>query len=167
MNPYPDQWKFLASISRASVSHLDEIFYSIQSSDAATASEIDSETLIIKLDEAVYLNRSGMSPELIGFLKKELNFTNSEYFAKRKSGRSTWGTDRYFRFIEETAHEVIVPRGFVGAIVRFCNQHKIDFVFKDNRKKQNPVRFATNLHLRAHQNSAIEAASRKDFGVIT
>jgi len=167
LDAYPDQWKFLSSIRRASVSCLDEIYHSIQSGDDAVASEINSETLIIKLDEAVYLNRSGMSPEFIGFLKKELNFTNSEYFVKRKSGRSTWGTDKYFRFIEETAHEVIVPRGFVGAIVRFCKQHKIDFVFKDDRKKRNPVRFGTNLNLRAHQNLAIEAASRKDFGVIT
>lgn len=164
---YPDQWKFLSSIRRASVSNLDEIYHSVQSGATSDFSEIDPETLIIRLDEAVYLNRSGMSPELVGFLKKELNFTNSEYFAKRKTGRSTWGTDKYFRFIEETKHEIIVPRGFIGAVVRFCKQQKIDFVFKDERKKQNPVRFVTNLNLKTHQKSAIEAASRKDYGVIT
>jgi hypothetical protein len=57
LDAYPDRWKFLSTIRRASVSCLDEIYHSIQSGDAASASEIDSESLIIKHDEAVYINR--------------------------------------------------------------------------------------------------------------
>ncbi len=166
LHAYPDQWKYLSSIRRASVSHLDVIYNSIQSVSAADTSKAGPVQLTIRLNNAVHLNRSGISPRLFNFLKKELNFSNSEYFAKRKAKRSTWGIPKYFRFIEETEHEVIVPRGFVGKLVRFCKQQKIDFIFEDERKKQNPVRFSTNLTLKTHQKSAFEAASRKDFGVI-
>jgi superfamily II DNA or RNA helicase len=167
LDAYPDQWQFLSFIRRVSVSHLDAIYDSIQSGTTVATLKDDPGKLIIKLNNSVQLNRSGMSPELISFLKKELNFSNSEYFIKRKTGRSTWGTEKYFRFIEETETEIVVPRGFVGKIVRFCKQQKIDFVFMDEREKQVPVSFLINLSLRAHQNSAVEAASNKDFGVIT
>src|SRR5690606_36905733 len=62
---------------------------------------------------------------------------------------------------------VIIPRGFIGRLMRYCKQHRIEFEFRDERKKHNPIPFSTTLTLRSHQESAIEAVSRKEFGVIT
>lgn len=172
LEPYQDQWKFLSTIQKVSVSHLDAIFNTLQPDNVSVSPNINpiaigSGKLHIQLNNVVRLNRSGMTPGLINFLKEELNFSNSEYFIKKKSGRNTWGTERYFRFIEETEHEVIIPRGFIGKIIRFCMQQNIDFEFQDERKKHNPIPFKTNFNLRSHQKSAIEATSRKEFGVIT
>src|SRR5690606_9085380 len=50
----------------------------------------------------------------INFLKEELNFANSKFFIKKKSGKSTFGTERYFKLVEETEDKVIIPRGFIG-----------------------------------------------------
>ena len=126
-----------------------------------------SDKLHIILGHSVRFNRSAITPALINFLKKELNFANSEYFIKKKTGRNTWGTKQYFRFIEETENEVIVPRGFIGRVLRYCKQEKIDFEFLDERNKHSTVEFSANINLRSHQNIAVKAASRKDFGVIT
>jgi len=167
LKPYQDQWKFLSSIQKVSASHLDVIFNTLQPDNVSVSPNINSEKLHIQLNNAVRLNRSGMTPELINFLKEELNFANSEYFIKKKTGRNTWGTERYFRFIEETVHEVIIPRGFIGRLIRYCKQQNIDFEFQDERKKHDPVPFTTNFSLRSHQKSAIAATSRKEFGVIT
>nr|WP_245558455.1 DEAD/DEAH box helicase [Fulvivirga imtechensis] len=172
LEPYQDQWKFLSTIQKVSVSHLDVIFNTLQPDNVSASPGIDSitigsEKLHIQLNNVVRLNRSGMTPELINFLKEELNFTNSEYFIKKKSGRNTWGTERYFQFIEETEHEVIIPRGFIGRLIRYCKQQNIDFKFQDERKKHASFPFKTNFSLRSHQKSAIEAASRKELGVIT
>ncbi|MEX0810894.1 MAG: hypothetical protein WD048_01675 [Chitinophagales bacterium] len=135
LNAYPDQWTFLSSIQKVSTSHLDAIFNTLQPDKVSVSPNINSERLHIQLNSVVRLNRSGMTPELINFLKEELNFANSEYFIKKKSGRNTWGTERYFRFIEETEHEVIIPRGFIGRLIRYCKQQDIDFEFQDERKK--------------------------------
>ncbi len=172
LEPYQDQWKFLSTIQKVSVSHLEEIYNTLQLDNVSTSQSIDSiairsEKLHIQLNNVVHLNRSGMTPELINFLKEELNFANSEYFIKKKSGRNTWETERYFRFIEETENEVIIPRGFIGKLIRYCKQQNIDFEFQDGRKKHDPIPFKTNFSLRSHQKSAIEATSRKEFGVIT
>lgn len=167
LEPYQDQWKFLSTIQKVSVSQLDAILNTLQPDNVSASSNINSKRLHIQLSHVVRLNRSGMTPELINFLKEELNFANSEYFIKKKSGRNTWGTEQYFRFIEETENEVIIPKGFIGKLIRYCKQQKIDFEFQDERKKQDPIPFKTNFSLRSHQKSAIEATSRKEFGVIT
>jgi len=172
LNPYQDQWKFLSSIQRMPITHLDNIHNSLQPHNVSASPSIDpiaigSEKLHIQLNNVVRLNQSGMTPGLINFLKEKLNFANSEYFIKKKSGRNTWGTERYFRFIEEIEHEVIIPKGFIGRLIRYCKQQNIDFKFQDERKKHDPIPFKTNFSLRAHQKSAIEATTRKEFGVIT
>ncbi|MCX6223551.1 MAG: hypothetical protein NTV01_02150 [Bacteroidia bacterium] len=42
---------------------------------------------------------------------------NSDYLVKKNIGRSTYKTEKYFRLIDETADSVIIPRGFVSALV--------------------------------------------------
>ena len=165
-NPYKDQWGFLSSVKKVSTSHLDSMCRSLEGKSPLAPTSV-SKKLQIRLDNSVQLNRSGMIPELIDFLRAELNFANTEYFIKKKSGRSTWDTKRYFNFIDETEHEVIVPRGFIGKLIRYCRQQDIDFEFKDARKKLNPIPFETDVVLRPHQKSAIEATLRKDFGIIS
>lgn len=167
LRPYKDQWEFLLSIQIESVSHFDVIYNSLQPNNALLTSNISSDKLHIQLNNAVHLTRLRMTPELINFLKVNLNFANSDYFIKKKTGRNTWGTERYFTCIEETESEVIIPRGFIGRLIRFCTQQKIDFEFQDERIKHAPIKFTTNLNLRSHQVSAMEAASRKEFGIIT
>jgi len=166
MDPYKDQWGFLSSIKKVSTSHLDSIYRSLQEK-IPSAPENISEKLHIRLDSSVHINRSGMTPKLIDFLRTELNFANPEYFIKKKSGRSTWNTKRYFNFIEETEYKVIAPRGFIGKLIRYCRQQDIDFKFRDNRKKLDPVHFKTDVVLRPHQKSAIKTTLRKDFGIIS
>ncbi|KPL15644.1 MAG: restriction endonuclease subunit R [Bacteroides sp. SM23_62] len=169
LRPYPDQWDFLSTVQRVQVSHLEKTYNTLQRKSAIMPSPTRhlSDRPQIILDHAIHLNREGHTLALINFLKDQLIFANSEYFVKKKSGRSTWGTVQYFRFIEETDQEVIVPKGFIGRLLRFCNQHKIDYEFLDKRKKKDSVDFSTNLSLRSHQKTALEASARKDFGVIT
>ena len=132
-NPYADQWAFLSSIKRAPISYLDKLYQSFTTNKplSSVPAKTKSGKLNIILGNSVRLNRSAMTSLLINFLKEELNFANSEYFIKKKTGRNTWGTERYFRFIEETENEIIVPRGFVGKLLRYCKHENIDFEFLD------------------------------------
>ena len=167
MKPYNDQWEFLSAVKRVSVSHLDEVFNEIHSKKDSVQTIYHSGKLHITLNNFIHLNRAGLTPDLITYLKEELNFANSDYFVKKNTGRNTWGTERYFKFIDETEDEIIVPRGFAGKLFRFCRQQKIDFEFHDQRRLQHPVKYETVLNLRAYQRPALEAASHKDFGIIT
>lgn len=174
--PVQDQFKFLKNINRITIAKLDDLYQSISTSNnfgsnnQLTANKTEPATvcnnLTITLNNVISINRSGLLTSLINFLKEELNFANTEYFIKNKAGKSTFETDRYFKFVEETENEVIVPRGFIGKLIRFCQGNNIEYSFSDKRKKLNPVEFQFNAQLREHQQSAIETVAKKDFGVI-
>ncbi len=164
--PLTNQWNFLNSIERLPTIVLDKLYQEYSnSSDAFNIKEATGK-LTITLSNAVKITRDGLTPSLTNFLKEELNFTNSEFIIKKKIGRNTFRTERYFKFVEETENEVIVPRGFIGRLIRFCRENKIEHDFIDERKKHKPISFIFNVQLREHQQAVIESISKKDLGVI-
>ncbi|MCH7403611.1 DEAD/DEAH box helicase family protein [Belliella kenyensis] len=171
--PIADQWDFLKNIKRVSTNHLDELYDALKPSVQALKSGVESNTSVVKngtlsisLNNNVRLSRIGLTPTLINFLKEELNFANSEFFIKKKSGRNTYETARYFKLIEETESEIFIPRGFIGRLLRFCKESQIEFEFVDERKLKPSIPFSFNAALRNHQLDVIETVSKKDFGVI-
>lgn len=174
--PVPDQFEFLKNINRITIAKLDELYQLVStltildSSNPLTENKTPSSTfynkLTITLNNVVSINRNGLTTLLINFLKEELNFANTEYFIKTKAGKNTFETDRYYKFVEEAENEVIVPRGFIGKLIRFCQGQNIEYIFNDIRKKLDSVDFQFNAQLREHQQIAIETVAKKDFGVI-
>jgi hypothetical protein len=171
MLPYADQWNFLRNSKRIPVAVLDQLFQEM--ADASTIRQLPPVSkqpvngkLTLVLDKLVSINRAGINTLLINFLKEELNFASSEFIIKKKAGRSTFGIDRYFRFIEETDDEVIIPKGIIRKVLNFCTENKIEYDFKDERKKQPIVTFHFSAALKEHQNAAVAASDVKDIGVI-
>ena len=164
--PYIDQWEFLRSIRRITTKELDEFYQTTSGSDVEVKSKTTPGKLTISLSNCVRLSREGLTTSLINFLKEELNFANTEFIIKKKVGRNTFGTERYFKLIEETESEVIIPKGFVGKLIRFCKEHNIEYEFNDERKKHKEIPFLFNTTLREHQQDAIEVTTKKDIGII-
>jgi superfamily II DNA or RNA helicase len=166
MQPIKEQFDFLKSIKRISISELDILHKLVSSSTISSLPKTTDGKLVIALSNKARISRDGMTSPLINFLKEELNFARTEYIIKKKIGKSTFGIERYFKFLEETENEVIVPRGFIGKLIRFCRENKIDHDFIDARKKYTPVPYLFNAQLREHQQSTIESIFKKDLGVI-
>jgi superfamily II DNA or RNA helicase len=161
-----DQWNFLKNIKRVSINHLDVLYDGLKSCVESNTPIVTNGKLNISLSNNVRLSRIGLTPAHINFLKEELNFANSEFFIKKKSGRNTFETTRYFKLVEETESEIFIPRGFIGKLLRFCKESHIKFDFIDERKLKPSNPFAFNATLRNHQLDVIETVSKKDFGVI-
>jgi superfamily II DNA or RNA helicase len=68
--------------------------------------------------------------------------------------------------VEEHGNAVLIPRGFIGKLLRYCKDNNVTYEFKDERKKIKPLDFTPTIQLRDHQKVANEAALKKDFGVI-
>lgn len=164
--PITDQWDFLKKIQKVSIDYLDEVYEGLKSGVESNPPIATNGKLKISLNNNVRLSRVGLTLALINFLKEELNFANSEFFIKKKSGRNTFETTRYFKLVEETESEIFIPRGFIGKLLRFCKESQIEFEFQDNRKLNPSIPFAFNATLRNHQLGVIEAVSKKDYGVI-
>lgn len=166
LQPIEDQFEFLKSINRISILSLDNIYASVSSNVISTLKNTIDQKLTIALNNNIRISRSGMTMPLINFLKEELNFANSEFIIKKKVGLNTFGTERYFKFLDETENEVIIPRGFIGKLIRFCRDNKIVYDFIDERMKLKSIPFQFNAQLREHQQAVIESISKKDLGVI-
>ncbi len=165
LEPFKDQWKFLKKIKRVNTSIMDSLFES-NGENKIDDPSISSNTLEINLDNQLHLNRSALNSTIINYLKEELNIANSEYFIRKKSGKNTWNTKRYFNAIEEKESEVIIPRGFTGNVIRFLAANKIKYEFNDLRQKQEIVLFQPNIQLLKHQEKVVSSYEKKDFGVI-
>jgi len=169
--PYPDQWEFLGSIQRISLSELDNLYSTIINSSTQntiknTLPQNSTGKLTIALSNVVRLNTERIPALLTNFLKEELNFINSEFIIRKKIGKNTFGTERWYRFVEESGNEVIVPKGFTGRLIRFCRDNKIEFDFRDERKKLHEVAYTFSAQLKEHQQFVMDCISRKDMGVI-
>jgi superfamily II DNA or RNA helicase len=162
--PYRNQWEFLSSIRRISINDLDQIFLSLTSSKSLNV--IEPGKLVIKLSNTIEINRNGISTALASFLKDELNFFNADFIIKKNSGRSTFGTKRYFKFIEEVNEYAIIPKGFIRKLLVYCIKNNIQYQLDDNRKLLTPSVFSFHASLREYQLPAVEVASKKDIGII-
>ncbi len=168
--PIENQWEFLKSIRKITIAELEKLYQSIATKPINAVSTTTTKSvngkLNIKLSNAIYVSREGLTTPLINFIKEEFNFISSEFIIKKKLGKNTWGTDRYFKLIEENPEEIIIPRGAAGKLLRFCKENKIEYDFIDARVKKETVLFNSSIQLREQQIAVKEAATKKDFGVI-
>ncbi len=166
LQPIQDQWQLLQAIKRISPALLDKLYQDLSTSAIQVAQTTADGKLVISLNNTVRISREGMTTLLINYLREQLNFANSAFIIKKKIGQNTFGTERYFKLIEENEKEVIIPRGFVGKLIRFCRECQIEHNFIDGREKRKAARYSFNTQLREHQHKVMDAISKKDLGVI-
>ena len=166
LEPVKEQFEFLKNIKRISLSELDKSYQSVSTPTISTSPKSSNGKLVIALSNEARISREGMTTPLINFLKEGLNFASTEFIIKKKIGKNTFGTERYFKFVGETENEVFVPRGFIGKLIRFCRENKIEHDFIDERKKQKLIPYLFNAQLRDHQQIVVESIAKKDIGVI-
>ncbi len=169
---YADQWEYLNKIKKVPVQKLKELyeaFFNIKPQEVFVSSSQNNKTsyqLEIEISNQIYLKRTQLSQKLIVFLREQLNFYNSDYLAKKNLGKSVFNTEKFFKLIEESQNEVMIPRGFSASLVQFCNKEAIPYKIIDKREKREPVDFDSNIDLLDHQEIALEKVREKDFGVI-
>ena len=165
---FDDQWNYLQSIRKVSSAYLDQIYRSFyhSSSKSSDISSSSDEPLEIILDNQVWLNRENISPEITKFIRDELNFINADYLLKKKMGRSTWQTEKYFKLIGEEGSSIVIPKGFLPKLIDYLNKQGIEYQIDDRRNKHSSVTFHSSIRLHPWQDEALEPTTKKDFGVI-
>ncbi len=170
--PYQNQWEYLETIKKVSVQKLKDLyeeFFNAKPQEVFVSSSKNGKAnyqLEIVISNQIYLKRAQLSQKLIVFLREQLNFYNSDYLAKKNLGKSVFNTEKFFKLIEESENEVMIPRGFSASLVQFCNKESIPYKIIDKREKKDSIDFDSNIELLDHQELAIEKVREKDFGVI-
>ncbi len=169
--PFDNQWVFLQKIQRVKIEHLEEIFnrlkISINDKKIFPVETLSTENVIqIVLNNQIIISRNQLTTNLISFLRDSLNFINSEYIIKKKLGKNTFGIEHYFKMLEEKEGLILLPKGFIGKIIRFCNEQKIKFQLIDERRKLTEVNFSFKASLFKYQQEAVDLTDKKEMGVI-
>lgn len=168
---FEDQLSFLQRIKKVSPEHLDSILQTIASN--TPESKIISENILrgkneiqVSLNNQISISRKQLTPDTISFLRDNLNFVNSDYIIKKKLGKNTFGTEPYFKMLGEKDGIVLLPRGFIGKLLRFFNEKRILYRLVDERKKLSEVHFLFKASLYERQQEAVDVTDKKEMGVM-
>ena len=165
--PFSDQWQFLSTVKRHTVTELDSIHQSLFA-DAGKAL-VNTPTgggLGILVSNQIGLKRSELTPGLIHFLKEELNFLNTEYLTKRRLGKSVYKVQKYFKLINETTDFISLPRGFLQTLIDFLKENKIAHTIRYDIPHFEQTSYQSQIKLTPAQVPIIQIAMECDQGVI-
>ncbi|MFO7928914.1 MAG: DEAD/DEAH box helicase family protein, partial [Candidatus Humimicrobiaceae bacterium] len=166
--PILDQWGYLKGIKKVTISKLDQLYHELveKGEDVSGIKNKTAGIMDITIGSRVILDKAQISKDLASFLKKNLNFINSEYIVKQKIGKSVYGIKKFFNLIKESRGKVMVPRGFLGELENYCNQNKIKYQIIDKRAKLAKTSFNSLIKLSKPQQKAIESCESNRSGVI-
>lgn len=162
--PFEDQFAILSDIKRHSVIELDEALAKV--TDIVDFSNAPGKKLKVMVGQNITLNKAQLNGALIGYLKEELNFLNSEYLTKKRFGASLYQVQKYFRLIVENGKTVSIPRGFLGRLLKFLYENDIKYEVSYITPKFTDQKFKSQIKLNSQQEELVVQAMAEKQGVI-
>jgi superfamily II DNA or RNA helicase len=120
LEPYEDQWAFLATVQRLSSTvavELAESFGDVHvgpdsKASRRTAHPVQAPPVIYARAAAMLeIDRIGLPPELHAQLKHVASLHNPAFYEKERGRRWTGNTPRFIRCYQETIDRILLPRG--------------------------------------------------------
>lgn len=164
--PFDDQYEVLKSITRHSLAELEVAYQQATGGEDDTPFQTKSKKLKITVGQNITLQKSQLNGVLVGFLKEQLNFLNTEYLTKKRLGMSLYQVQKYFRLIDESPKTVSLPRGFLSKLLRFLYEKDIKYEVVYVTPKLQNAKFKSNVKLRDAQLKMVEVAMHEKQGVI-
>lgn len=166
-----DQWQYLSEVKRLSKKEIESLYLqlvgkSVLAEPILSIGKIEDAELEIVIKGEIYLRKADVNKKLSDFLRDNLNFLNSDYFVRQNMGRTSHNIEKYFKLIKESDGGIIIPRGFASTLINFCRAENISIKINDQRCKCAEVAVSSKITLRHYQQDAIDAAEKRDFGVI-
>ncbi len=193
LEPWPDQWAFLASqqrVGRAQVEGLvqeaerrgrvlgvrlpsdeeDDIApWTAQPSrrtrDASIVGELPR-ALELVLGNQIYIAKEALPPALRNRLIRLAAFQNPEFYKAQAMRLSTYGKPRVIGCAEDHPHHIGLPRGCLDDVRATLQDLGIQVATRDERHGGQPLRIDFSGELRPEQKSAAEALLAHDMGVL-
>jgi len=122
--------------------------------------------IIITLAEKITVSKLQITPELYKYIRSQVIIENHQFALLKKINKSTWNTPAEISFLEEDGANIILPRGFLGDLLRFCQQMGIAVKLIDKRHKILDCDFSSQITLFDYQRQALETIQKFHVGVI-
>jgi superfamily II DNA or RNA helicase len=165
--PYENQFEILKTAKHHTIKELDDAYDKLADGAVSdTSSAGKNKKLKITVGQNITLNKSQLSGPLVGYLKEELNFLNSEYLTKKRFGASLYQVQKYFRLIDESEKTVSLPRGFLSRLLKFLYEEGIKYDINFVTPQFPDLKLKSQIKLNDQQKQIVAAAMLEKQGVI-
>ena len=176
LEPWPDQWGFLSTVTRLTPARLDELLErtaeardgAVLSADrppAAATSAVPREiACIVAADVAV--SKAGLSPALLAELRHLASLHNPMFYERQRLRLSTHRTPRLIRCYEEDLTHLHLPRGLLEQVEAAAGNAGSRLIADDRRPAHARVDFEFKGILTAQQAAAVTEMLAHDGGVL-
>ena len=189
LQPYPDQWGFLASIqpmpvhdieptivrATGGVHPLDVTF--IDDEDLATPWKRQStatnklagqmpKSLTVTLANLIYFEKAQLPQALANRLIRLAAFHNPEFYKAQAMRMSVWDKPRVIGNAENYPQHIALPRGCLEAALDLLRENGIDCDLRDERFGGEPIDISFVGTLRLDQEAAVAGMLHQDTGVL-
>jgi superfamily II DNA or RNA helicase len=188
LQPYPDQWAYLASLQLYSAVGLHAVIHSVTGGthplDLSFIDEEDMGTpwkqppvktklsgplpasLTLTLADRLYVERSGLPQPLLNRLIRLAAFANPAFYKAQAMRHSVWDKPRVIGCAENFPQHIALPRGCLEPLQALLQEQGIGWELLDEHQNGSPLELTFAGQLRADQQAAVEAMLRHDIGVL-
>jgi superfamily II DNA or RNA helicase len=128
----------------------------------------DDSILEIRISNKLYIDSQVISQELWKWIRLQLTVPNFQFQLLKKIGKSTWNIPAEFLMYSQLGMQYVLPRGFLGDLLRHCNLIKQPYRLIDQRVYKEKIDTTTfgNITLRPYQSETLEKVANYHFGLI-
>jgi superfamily II DNA or RNA helicase/very-short-patch-repair endonuclease len=193
LNPWPDQWAFLARLRRL---YREQIERTVEVAErqgrvlgvrlppqeeeehepwnappsrrprASPIAGLPPKSIELVLGNQIYIPKDGLPPGLRNRLLRLAAFQNPEFYQAQALRLSTYGTPRIVACAEDFPHHIGLPRGCLDDVLGTLGDLRIATSTRDERCGGRPLTAAFHGRLRPEQQAAAEALLAHDTGVL-
>jgi hypothetical protein len=176
--PYPDQWEYLASVTRMSTDAVEAVVREAQERgdvlgvriSIADDEEVDpwmlppsrtrlerqipepfpAEVQIVR-SNLVYVAKNGLPPAMLNRLLRLAAFQNPEFYKAQAMRLPTFDKPRVIACGEDLANHIALPRGCIAEVVQLFETHHIKTVIREERFAGHAIEVELSGQLRSAQ----------------
>lgn len=177
MQSFTNQWDVLQTVTKISiyqlVSILRENIANTFLEETLMPWEIKQEKALVfpkttkaVLHDALYIQKSSLSKEVLNKLKRLASFANPEFFILQNLRKSTFKTPRVITSFDVNERYIIVPRGLKDKVIKLFKSHDSNLLIEDTRVFKNIDKLNFTLQLRDEQQTALNKILKLDYSVL-
>ena len=192
--PHPDQWAFLASLTRIAPSTVETIARdaarqgkTIGVRTASTSEDGKNDTpwerppsgwpektsitepipakVHAVLSQRLFVDKTDLPPALIDQIKRLAAFQNPEFYKKQRMRLSTALVPRVISCAEELSRHIALPRGCRDELAELLRHYDSRLVIDDQRHSGEPLNVRFHGKLTDIQQQAVNTLYKQDIGV--
>lgn len=189
LEPYPDQWAFLASIQPMQVRdiapatlrasggrHPLDVADLTDDDDAKPWQRTPEKTqkltcplpasVRVTLANQIYFSKSELPQSLINKLIRLAAFQNPEFYKAQAMRLPVWNKPRIIGCAENYPQHIALPRGCLDDVQALLDENKVELVLHDERFAGEPIDVRFVGKLRSDQEAALAALLVHDTGIL-